>query len=176
MAATHTGLARPVLLGLLLCLLSWPVAAELRIGFVNPARVTAEAPQADAARALLEDEFSGRDQQLAELQQEVAELERRLTREAAAMSEAELRRMERELASRQREIRRSQEEFREDFNMRRNEELSRLQRRILETIHEVARDNDYDLVLSEGVVFASEQVDITDKVIERLEQQHRTAQ
>ncbi|RLK50717.1 periplasmic chaperone for outer membrane proteins Skp [Alkalispirillum mobile] len=176
MAVKLSGLWRQGLLGLILLTLAWPALADLRIGFVNPARVTAEAPQADAARALLEDEFSGRDQELAQLQQEVSELEQQLTRETAAMSETELRRTERELASRQREIRRSQEEFREDFNMRRNEELSRLQRHILETIHEVARDNDFDLVLSEGVVFASDKVDITDKVIERLEEQHRAAQ
>lgn len=142
--------------------------AEMRIGFVNLGRVSAEAPQAEAARAKLEQEFAPRDREIAAEQSDIRALEERLNRDGAVMSEEEQRRLQRDVVSRKRELRRVQDEFREDFNMRRNEELGRLQRQIFETISSVAEQREYDLIVSDGVVYASEQVDITDMVLERL--------
>ncbi len=149
------------------------LASGLKVGFVNPARVSAEAPQAEAARQQLEREFAPRDQELVAMQRDVRELEERLQRDAAVMRESEQRELEREILARKREIRRMQDEFREDFNMRRNEELSKLQRRIVETIHALAKEENFDLIVSDGVIFASDAIDITTKVIERLGREHR---
>lgn len=144
-------------------------SADTRIGFVNAGRVTSEAPQAEAARANLEEEFGPRDRAISEEQQALRELEDRLNRDSAVMSEEEQQALQRELVARQRELRRAEEEFREDFNMRRNEELGRLQRRIVETINELAEAEEFDLIVSEGVIYASDRVDITDRVLERLQ-------
>ncbi len=149
-------------------LLAGSVQAEVRIGFVNLGRVSAEAPQAEAARAKLEAEFAPRDRELAAEQSDIRALEERLNRDGAVMSEDEQRRLQRDVVSRKRELRRAQDEFREDFNMRRNEELSLLQRKIFEIIGAVAEQREYDLIVSDGVVYASDQVDITGLVLERL--------
>lgn len=149
-------------------LLAGSAQAEIRIGFVNLGRVSAEAPQAEAARAKLEAEFAPRDRELAAEQSDIRALEERLNRDGAVMSEDEQRRLQRDVVSRKRELRRAQDEFREDFNMRRNEELSLLQRKIFEIIGAVAEQREYDLIVSDGVVYASDQVDITDLVLERL--------
>jgi outer membrane protein len=146
-------------------------AQDLKIGFVNPSRVSSESPQAEAARRKLEEEFAPRDQELVEMQKELQEMEEKLNRDAAIMSEAERRKLEREVGERKREIRRAQEAFREDFNIRRNEELGNLQRRIVDTISEVAEERGFDLVVSDGVIFASDRVDITNLIIERLKNQ-----
>ncbi len=148
--------------------------AETRIGFVNLGRVSAEAPQAEAARAKLEEEFAPRDREMAAEQSDIRDLEERLNRDGAVMSEEEQRRLQRDVVSRKRELRRAQDEFREDFNMRRNEELGRLQRQIFDTISAVAEQRDYDLVVSDGVVYASDQVDITDLVLEWMRQDFET--
>jgi len=150
------------------------VANDLKVGFVNAVRITAEAPQAEAARAALEREFAERDQELVALQRETSRLEERLQRDAAVMSESEQRELERRVLSGQRELRRMQEEFREDFNIRRNEELSRLQQHIVQTIDDYAEEQGFDLILSDGVVFASERIDITSRILERLAEQHRS--
>lgn len=155
---------------LLVCVGTAP-AQELKIGFVNPAKVSNEAPQAEAARRQLEQEFAPRDQELVEMQQALQKMEERLNRDGAIMSESERRELERKIVERKREIRRAQEAFREDFNIRRNEELGKLQRRIVDTITQVAKEQGFDLVVSDGVIFASERIDITDLIIERLKQQ-----
>lgn len=151
-----------------LVLASSATAAEIKIGFVNAAKVSAEAPQADAAREKLEKEFQPRDQGLLTAQKEIRSLEEKLARDGAVMSEAERSGLERDILSRKRDLRRQQDEFREDFNMRRNEELARLQRRIIETIQQLAKEEKFDLIVSDGVVYASDRIDITPKVIDRL--------
>ena len=88
---------------------------------------------------------------------------------SAIMSATERTRLEDEIRRLRRELRRSQEEFREDLNLRRSQELSKLQRKITEVIDSLARAESYDIILTDGVVFAGERIDITNKVIDRLQ-------
>lgn len=143
-------------------------AAELKIGVVNAPKVLEQAPQAGAARTLLEQEFSPRDQAMQASQKELKKLEERLARDGAIMSESERRKLERDIIARKRDLKRGREEFTEDLNIRRNEAFEQLRRRVFQVIVNIAKAEKYDLILSDGVVFASDNVDITDSVIQRL--------
>ncbi len=144
-------------------------AEEIKIGFVNVARVLEKAPQAAKAKKKLEQEFSPRDKKLVAQQKELKKLEEKLARDAAVMSESERRKIEREILSKRRELQRAQEEFREDFNIRRNEELAKLQKQVFEAIKALAKEEKYDLLLTDGVVYASDKVDVTEKVQKKLQ-------
>ena len=150
------------------CAVSGNVAAELRIGFVNAAKLLEEAPQAAAARDNLQQEFAPRDRELVSMQKEIKALEEKLGRDAAVMSETERRNLERDILNRKRDLKRSQDVFREDFNLRRNEELGKLQKLVIETIRAFAQEQKYDLMLTDGVLFASDAVDVTAKILQRL--------
>ena len=52
--------------------------------------------------------------------------------------------------------------------MRRNEELGKLQRRIIEAIRALAKEDKYDLLLTDGVIYASEKIDVTQQVQKKL--------
>ncbi len=142
--------------------------AELKIGFVNVAKVLEKAPQASKAKKRLEQEFSPRDKQLVAQQKEIKTLEEKLARDASVMSESERRKLERDIMSKRRDAKRSQQEFSEDFNMRRNEELGKLQRRIIEAIRALAKEERYDLLHTDGVIYASDKVDVTELVQKKL--------
>jgi outer membrane protein len=150
-------------------LLAFSAQAQLKIGFVNAAKILDQAPQAEAARSRLEQEFAPRDQGLVDAQRALRSLEERLARDGAVMSDAERRNLERDIIAQQRELNRSQLEFREDFNIRRNEELGKLQKRVYDIIVQLAQEQRFDLIINDGaVIYASEQVDITDQVLQRL--------
>ncbi len=155
-----------LLIGLLLA--SPLVLAELKIGFVNIPKVLEKAPQAEKAKKRLEQEFSPRDKQLLAQQEDVKKLEERLTRDGAIMSDSEKRKLERDILAKQRDLKRDQQEFSEDFNIRRNEELGKLQRRVVEAIRALAKERDFDLLLTDGVIHASDSVDVTKDVQQRL--------
>jgi len=150
-------------------------AAELKIGAVNAPRVLEEAPQAEAARAKLEQEFAPRDKAMVASKKELKGLEDRLSRDGAIMSESERRNLERDIVSRKRDLKREREEFTEDLNIRRNEAFETLRRRVFQVILTIAKSENYDLILSDGVVYASDTVDITENVINRLKSEFKKA-
>ena len=129
--------------------------AELKIGFVNIPAVLEKAPQAEKAKKRLEQEFSPRDKQLVTQQKEIQSMDEKMTRDAAVMAESARASMEREIQNKKRDAKRAQQEFTEDFNVRRNEELSKLQSRIVEVIRGIAKDQSFDLLLTDGVIYAS---------------------
>ena len=142
--------------------------ADARIGYVNTARVLKDAPQAEAARKKLENEFAPRDARIVDMQKTLKLFEDKLSHDAAIMNDLSRKKQEHEIISLKRDIKRAKEEFNEDLNFRRNEELSKLQKLVYDTILAVSRDEKYDVVLGESVLYASNQVDITARVLERL--------
>jgi outer membrane protein len=143
-------------------------AAEIKIGVVNAQKILEQAPQVEAARTRLEKEFSPRDRALASTQKELKRLEEKLARNSAVMSDIQRRDLERQIRDKQRDLDRDQQEFREDFNLRRNEEFDKIQKQVFQAIADLAKDEKYDLVLGDGVIYASQRMDITDRVLQRL--------
>ena len=151
-------------------------AADTRIGIVNTAKLLKEAPQAEAARKKLESEFAPRDAKIVDLQKLIKVLEDKLSKDAAIMSDTARKKQEREIVSKKRDVKRVREEFTEDFNFRRNEEIGKLQKLVSETILSLAKENKYDIILNESVIYASQQVDITANVLKRLRELYKNNQ
>jgi len=143
-------------------------AADYKIGFVNTERLFREAAPAKRAQQKIEREFAARDNEIQKLAKQVRDLQASLDKDGATMAEAERRNKERDLANQSRDLQRLQREFREDLNLRRNEELAGLQERANKVILQIAADEKFDLILQDPVVYASQRIDITDKVIKAL--------
>lgn len=146
-------------------------AADFKIGFVNAGKVLEQAPQAEAAQKALQTEFSPRDKAIIEGQKELRKLEDKLSRDGVVMSESARRKLERDIVSRKRDLKRDQDEFREDLNIRRNEAFEKIRQIVREAINKIAKKENYDLIVGEGVIYADNRIDITDKVIARLKQE-----
>ena len=144
------------------------VTTATKIGFVNTERLFREAAPAKRAQAKLEKEFATRDAEVQKLNKQVRDLQASLDKDGATMAETERRNKERDLANLSRDLQRAQREFREDLNLRRNEELAQLQERANKVIQAIAESEKFDLILQDPVVYASQRIDITDKVIKAL--------
>ncbi len=142
--------------------------AEFRVGFVNTERLFREAAPAKRAQQKLEREFAARDADIQKLSKQVQALQATLERDGVTMAEPERRNKERDLANLTRDLQRAQREFREDLNLRRNEELSSVQERANKVIQQIAEAEKYDLIVQDPVVYASQRIDITEKVIKAL--------
>lgn len=159
-----------IILLLLASMLSFQavLAKELKVGVVDIARVLEQSPQAAIARKKLQDEFSPREKKLVAEQKKIHKLEEQLVRDGAIMSESERTRLEREVVSKKRDAKRNQDVFREDLNFKRSEILESLQRNLIATIQKYAKDNGYDILLAEGVIYASDSINITDEILAKL--------
>ncbi|MGZ8159490.1 MAG: OmpH family outer membrane protein [Methylobacter sp.] len=142
--------------------------AELKIGFVNIPAVLEKAPQAEKAKKRLEQEFAPRDKQLVAQQKEIQSMEDKMAKDAAVMGESARVNMEKDILNKKRDAKRAQQEFSEDFNVRRNDELGKLQSRIVEVIRGIAKEQSFDLLLTDGVIYANEQIDVTAQVQQKL--------
>jgi len=143
-------------------------AQEAKVGAINFIRILDQAPQAESVRTQIEKEFAPRDRELVAAQKKLKEMEDRLAKDAAIMSESERANLERDIINQRRDLKRGQDEFREDLTFRRNEEIKKIQEEVLNAIQLVAKQNNYDMVVSDGVLYASPKVDMTQLVIDFL--------
>lgn len=139
--------------------------AEIKIGYVNTGKLLEESPQARVAQQALEGEFLPRQRDLASQQKALQEKTDKLKREAAVMSEPDRTKAERDIRDGETSLSRRFSELQEDANLRRNEEFGKVQRALLQEVQAYARANGFQLIISDGVLFAAEAVDITPQVI-----------
>ena len=147
-----------------------PAAAqELKIGVVSLPALIERAPQTKSAMDALQEEFAPRQREFLARQKEYEDLATKVQKDVAVMGETERRNAEKNLRDLQREVTRLQTEFREDLNLRQNEELGILQRSLLKEVQDYAQQEGFDLVVGDGVLFASTAVNITEEVLRALE-------
>lgn len=169
MARLSSMIAGSVLSGLALLAPFGVVHAEMKIAVVNVPRLLDEAPQAKTAMQALQDEFAPRQKEIMAQQKDLKAKEDKLNRDGAVMAENERRNAEKDLRDGQRELARKQNEYVEDLNLRRNEEIGKLQRSLLQEVQAFARTSNYDLIVGEGVLYVNESMDITAQVLTALQ-------
>lgn len=155
-------------LGLGLALTATASFAELKIGVVNINAVLEKSTQFEEAKRRMDQKFLPRKKQLESQQSEIQSMDEKLSKDASVMGDAERRKMEKEIQGKVRDAKRAQQEFMEDFNASRNEELGKVQRHILEAIREIAKDDKFDLLLTEGVIYSNQDIDVTAQVQKKL--------
>jgi len=143
-------------------------AEELKIGIVDVNKILKEAPQTISANKKLEKEFSSRTEKLKAKISTLQTDEKKYQKESLTMSDDQREKAEKSLQQRRIEIQRSERELREDMDLRRREEIGDLQDKINVTIDKIALDEKYDLILYNGIAFASDKVDMTQKIIKLL--------
>jgi outer membrane protein len=144
-------------------------AQELKIGVVNIPALMENSPQTKAAMDALQEEFAPRQREFLARQKEYEEQATKFQKDAAVLGETERRNAEKSLRDLQREVTRLQNEFREDLNLRQNEELGALQQALLKEIQDYAAREGYDLIVGDGVLYASSAVNITEAVLRAVE-------
>tara|TARA_R110002049_G_scaffold93308_10_gene230784 strand:- start:4183 stop:4722 length:540 start_codon:yes stop_codon:yes gene_type:complete len=170
MSFVKQSLASAALSIALVCAFAMPASAqELKIGVVNVPLLMDRAPQTKAAMDALQEEFAPRQREFAASAKKLEDLTAKVQKDAAVMGEAERRTAEKDLRDLQREVARLQNEFQEDLNLRQNEELGKLQRALLVEVQGYAQTQGYDLVVGDGVLFASTAVNITEEVLRTIE-------
>jgi outer membrane protein len=143
-------------------------SAEIKIGVVNFQKLLEDAPQTKAAMQTLETEFGPRRRELMTMQNDLKAREDKLQKEGAVMSEADRSNAEKTLRDGQRELSRKGGEFQDDASTRKNEELGKVQRYLVQEIQNYANAQGFDLVLGD-VFYAKQPLDITAAVLAVLQ-------
>lgn len=139
-----------------------------RVGFVDIPYLIDRAPQAVEAEQRLEAEFAPRQAELEVQRAELASMAAKLADASLELAEAELTQLDRETRGLERRIKRSEQDFREELNIQKNNEFKKVRILVLEAIAEFGEQQDYDLIVSDGVLYANKRIDVTERILESL--------
>lgn len=147
--------------------------SPFRIAIVDVSVLLENSPQSKAANEKLKSTYVPREVSLNKEQQAIQQLEEALAVriEAGTVSEADKLEQQRELRDRKRKNVRALEDFREEVRTARDTAVDNLQSQIVLAIGEVREREQIDVVLRESdYIVASNRVDMTNKVMQHLEQ------
>ena len=157
-----------IILGLMLSS-TYAVQAELNVVAVNINRVMIEAPKFKSANQAIDSEFKIKTDQLKSKANEIKTLQENFKRDFDTMSDDQKRVKAEEIQTKAKDFNNREKTLIQEFNQKRNEKLQELQVLLSSQIQSLASEQGYDLVLTQGVAFATPAVDITDKLIARLQ-------
>ena len=127
----------------------------------------AAAPQREEINERLEREFGVERDALLQAQSELRSMERQL--ETLQHGDA-YNDYERQVINKRRDVARRDSDYRDNINVRRNEEMAKLQKMIGDEIINLAKEARYDIILNDiGVFYVSERADLSPQVIDRLQ-------
>lgn len=144
-------------------------AVDLKIGVVDYGRLVEESPQAKAALESIRTEFTPRQRDLQNQQASLKAKEDKLQKDAATMTQDQRTSAEKDLRDSYRDLQRKQAEMQDDLNARRNEEMSRLQKTLIEQVRTYAKAQSFDLIIADGVMYATPTIDITPAILAQLQ-------
>lgn len=144
--------------------------AEIKVAVVNVPKLMKEAPQAEKISKDLRDQFADREKALLAEQEDIKKLEGQYSKDKDIVSAKEREAMEKDLREKLRNFQRKSNAFTEDVGAAKNESLAELQTEIYNAIMSIAESGKYDLILGEAVLYASDKIDVTDQVLDKLKQ------
>jgi outer membrane protein len=142
-----------------------PAHAEAKIGVLNFGRLIEESPQGKALFESLGNEANAKRRDLTNAATALQGKRDKLNKDRATMSPDQINRVEKEL----RDLARRQAEAQDELNDRRNEEVGKLQNELLNEVRSYAKAQNYDLVITEGVIYATQAMDITPGLLQVLQ-------
>jgi outer membrane protein len=145
-----------------------PAMAEIKIGVVDYARLFDESPQAKVVRDALQAEFGPRLQQLVTQENTLKARGDKLQKDVATMTPDQRSKAEKDIRDAARELDRKKQELQDDSNAKRQEEMNKLQRSLIGEVREYAKAQNFDIVIAEGIIYATPTVDITAAVLQAL--------
>jgi len=142
--------------------------AEAKIGVVSIQRLAQESPQARAANETIRTEFAPKQREIETQATTLKSREEKLTKDAATMTEVQRSAAEKELRDGYRDLQLKQSAFQDDLNARRTEESEKLNRALLAEVQKFAKAQSYDLILADGVLYATAAYDVTGPILQGL--------
>lgn len=149
-------------------LLSSAASAQLKIGVYDNRAILSSLPSLKKEEEKLQAEFAPKQKEFSDKQKLLIELQEDIEKNSAILSAEDLRAKQLDFQSKRRELQLLSEDTERLLNVRRNEVARKIQNMVFQEAKELAKEEEYDLVINTGVIHASPKIDFTQKLLERL--------
>ena len=151
-------------------LLSITASAEtIKIGYIDTEKIVNNLPQYQQRVLEISKEFEPKKQELLDLFNHIELLREKIDTINKSEKKENLQIKLSELASLEESFKQETEFWQDKMNNRKIDLLQNIEQLINNTINELAISENYDLILYENAAFVSDEVNITYKIIERIE-------
>ena len=144
-------------------------AVTIKIGYINTERVVNEIPQYEQSINEISKEFEPKKQELLNLFNYIELLRSKIKTINKSKEKENLQVELSKLALLEEDFKNETEFWQESMNNKKIELLQKIEILINSVINELAISGNYDLILYENAVFVSDEVNITNKVIEKIQ-------
>ena len=159
-----------VLVIYILALLAMPLSAEtIKIGYIDTTQVVNNLPQYQQRVLEISKEFEPKKQELLDLFNHIELLRKKINTINKSEEKESLEIELSNLLSLEDSFKQETEFWQEKMNNNKIELLQQIEILINNTINDLAISENYDLILYENAAFVSDKVNITNKVIERIQ-------
>ena len=145
-----------------------------RVAVIDVDRVVLESAEGKAAFKHLQDIQRQKIEEAKQYETELMELEKKLNEQKFILSDAKLSELRKEYEAKGIAFKRFKDDTQRELDTVRQEELSKLEKRIMPIIEQMGRENNYALIFNKfnsGLVYAADAVDITGEVLRRFNTQ-----
>jgi len=144
-------------------------AAALKVAVVNYLALVQASPQAKSAIKQLRAQFMPKQKHLQAEAKDLKSRQQKLQRNEATMTQDQVAQAELNLREKAEAFRREQTKIQDALNNKRNELMSKVQKRLVGVVQRYAHKHGYTLVLSsDGVIYSEDALDITPALLKEL--------
>ncbi len=153
-----------------LVLLSFSAWSEtVKIGYIDTQKIVSNLPQYQQSVDEISKEFEPKKQELLDLFKHIELLRVKINTINKSEKKENLQLEISKLASLEESFKKETEFWQETMNNNKIELLQKIELLINNTINDIAISENYDLILYENAAFVSDEINITNKVIERIQ-------
>jgi outer membrane protein len=161
-------------LALLVVLAVTPIAAQAqgKVGVINMNAAIGNTEEGKKAIADLERKFAPRRSELQHLQQEIQDMQDKLSKQQATLSDDEQRQLSRDIEEKQRNFKRMADDAQQDYNADTEDSIRRIGQKMVKVINDYAAQNGFVLVIDDAQVpiyYASKDAEISNEIVKRYD-------
>lgn len=145
-------------------------AADLKIGVVSVEKILSDAPQVEAFNAAMVEKFGDKRSDLQELEKKIKTMQENYKRNELVMTEDKLNELKSKIIGNVQIFKQKEAALGKEIQAMRAQELSALQKSIQDIINDIAKKGGYDLILSDGVVYTNDALDLSSKVLDKMKE------
>lgn len=146
-----------------------PVMAETRIGVVDLRQALFSSEEAQAFSEQMQQDFSGEESEVREVQEEARKLQQRLEQDGAMMNESERKQITAQFQEKVKEFNFLKQKLDSKVANRKQTFLDEARPEVDAAVQELLEEHNLDIILpSEAVVYAKPEMNLTGQLLEKL--------
>ena len=143
-------------------------AADLKIGYVDMKRLLTEAPQVAVINDKMQQQFSKPRDDLKKWMEQIKDKEKGIKKNEMILTDSQIRDQKQKLVEEYGKFKDAEAKLGQDLQKFQREHMAGFEKQVRQVLDELAKEEKYQLIVGDAVLYADDSLNITDNVLKRL--------